>query len=77
MKMVHMTEFECMECKSRFESKDELGEHVKEKREQKDHEWKCDLCKKQYVCIKELKEHEKEYHDWKCDQCKKCYKGAG
>ena len=30
--------------------------------EQKDHEWKCDLCQKQYGCIKELKEHEKEYH---------------
>ena len=38
--------------------------------EQKDHEWKYDLCKKQYVCIKELKEHEKEYHEWKCDRCK-------
>ena len=41
--------------------------------EQKDHEWKCDLCEKQYACIKELKEHEKEYHEWKCDQCKKQY----
>ena len=50
----------------------ELKEH-----EQKDHEWKCDLCKKQYGCIKELKEHEKEYHEWKCDRCKRQYVSIG
>ena len=41
--------------------------------EQKDHEWKCDLCEKQYTSIKELKEHEKEYHEQKCDRCEKQY----
>ena len=46
----------------------ELKEH-----EQKDHEWKCDLCEKQYTSIKELKEHEKEYHEQKCDRCEKQY----
>ena len=36
-------------------------ESIKElkEQEQQDHEWKCDLCNKQYRCIKELKEHEK------------------
>ena len=54
-------------------------EEIEKEHEQKDLEWKCDLCPKQYGCIKELKEHKKEYHEWNCDRCKKpiCrYKGA-
>ena len=47
-----------------------LKEEEERKHEQKDHEWKCNLCQKQYGCIKELKEHEKKEHEWKCDECK-------
>ena len=46
-------------CKKYYdESIKELKEH-----EQQDHEWKCDLCEKQYKYIDELKTHEKEYHE--------------
>ena len=57
-------EIERMQTDSNFLQ--ELKEH-----EQKDHEWRCDLCEKQYTSIKELKEHEKEYHEQKCDRCEK------
>ena len=40
----------------------ELKEH-----KQKDHEWKCDLCEKQYTSIEELEEHEYDYHEHKCN----------
>merc|ERR1712240_482198 len=41
--------------------------------EQKDHDWECDICEKQYTSIEELKEHEDDYHEQKCDRCKKQY----
>merc|ERR1712112_414155 len=50
-----------------------LKEREERKHEQRDHEWECDLCQKQYGCIKELKEHEKKEHEWKCDECKNQY----
>ena len=62
----YKAEIEKMQMDSNFLQ--ELKEH-----EQKDHEWKCDLCEKQYTSIKELKEHEKEYHEQKCDRCEKQY----
>ena len=46
----------------------ELKEHI-----QKDHEWKCDLCEKQYTNREELKEHEDDYHEQKCNKCEKRY----
>ena len=39
----------------------ELKEH-----EQKDHDWECDLCEKQYTSREELKEHQYDYHEQKC-----------
>ena len=47
----------------------ELKEH-----EQKDHEWKCDWCKRQYVSIGELKEHLKKEHGIR-NFCLECGKG--
>ena len=40
-----------------------------------DREWKCNLCKKQYECIKELDEHLKKEHGIRIFKCLECGKG--
>ena len=77
--------YRCDQCYNWYESRKDLEDHRNRRHSKEcgnttnieqdieDHEWKCDLCQKQYGCIKELKEHEKEYHEWKCDQCKNRY----
>ena len=46
----------------------ELKEHG-----QKNNNWECDLCEKQYSSREELKEHQYDYHEQKCDRCEKRY----
>ena len=50
----HRESKEKMQMESNFTQ--ELKEH-----EQKDHDWECDLCEKQYTSREELKEHQYDY----------------
>ena len=38
---------------------------------QKDNNWECDLCGKQYQSREELEEHQYDYHEKKCGRCEK------
>ena len=83
MKVVHVLEFECMECREKFTSEDKLDEHVRKVHVDKEREkYKEDMRKEYKMCSRcdemfkdkdDLEEHIWIDHELKCEKCNKQY----
>lgn len=71
MRKKHEAQFECVECKMKFETNGDLDGHVR-KRHGKERPFKCLRCGKCYLTSVHLKKHMAEHVGGKQFACKFC-----